>query len=58
MKRFAAASAALLLCLTAAAKDVYIIHYGWMQPSLDDLRVHVAEMEEERRSTGWCSRWA
>lgn len=47
MKRFAAASAALLLCLTAAAKDVYIIHYGWMQPSLDDLRVHVAEMEEE-----------
>lgn len=34
-------------CLPAAAKEAWIIHHGWVQPSLDALRVHVAEMEEE-----------
>ena len=39
--------AAMALAASAAAKETLIIHHGWIQPSLDQLKTHVAEMEEE-----------
>jgi hypothetical protein len=37
----------LLSCFAGMAKESLIIHYGWVQPALEELKAHVAEMEAE-----------
>ncbi len=44
---FSVALFCVAVVISAAAKDALIIHHGWAQPTLAQLKEHVAEMEAE-----------